>query len=246
MTAADGRSRILEEVIAVGDMTRRMAQRYEDLFSLFGSEALAAAERAPDIESAAWDVLTLLEAATSGYTQHFPNQPATDCRPGCAACCHLYVSVAPGLAALAADYIYEHFALREIETLTAELRRTDAAHKAATDPVALRLRCPLLGADNACKIYPVRPISCRAFTSKDAARCDAFVFSRSGSGIDQNPALFRFHSLATAALQLAARDRDLDNDATGLVEALIWELDHRKSSKGLAEDAAAGEAEIDG
>lgn len=40
------------------------------------------------------------------------------------------------------------------------------------DREKLRIMCPLLDADGACGVYPVRPISCRSYASFDRAACE--------------------------------------------------------------------------
>ncbi len=75
------------------------------------------------------------------------------CAAGCAFCCHLPVLVTPGEAELLAEVA------RQRADVRARLER-------------LTRRCAFLGDDNRCVAYDVRPLRCRAHTSKDRAFCE--------------------------------------------------------------------------
>jgi len=72
----------------------------------------------------------------------------------------------------------------------------------------------------------VRPLSCRAFTSTSVSRCRQIVSDKEAQagGVDQNPAHFRVHMVATLALEQAARSRGLPAQQKGLAQALLDEL----------------------
>ncbi|NNC27292.1 YkgJ family cysteine cluster protein, partial [Salinisphaera sp. USBA-960] len=99
----------------------------------------------------------------------------------------------------------------------------------AADPTKLRHRCALLGDDNRCTVYDVRPLSCRAFTSRSVARCNDIVFGdiADGSGVEQNAAHYRIHMEATMALEQAAQRRGLPAQQKGLAQALLDEMGAR-------------------
>lgn len=85
--------------------------------------------------------------------------------------------------------------------------------------------CSLLGPDRRCRVNAVHPIACRAFTSDSATGCNAFVFGAApGGAIDQNPARYRLHSVATDALQRAARRRGAPSAQRGLCDSLLEAL----------------------
>lgn len=86
-----------------------------------------------------------------------------DCAAGCAFCCHLLVEVTPSEAARIAGHVRDRAAVEEnagrAEGLSAaEYRRA-------------RLRCAFLDAEDRCSIYDVRPLACRAHTSRDRHAC---------------------------------------------------------------------------
>jgi len=95
------------------------------------------------------------------------------------------------------------------------------------NPLWARVRCPLLDDADGCTIYNVRPLTCRAFTSRSEAACRKFIFETdpaSEGGVDQSPAHYRLHVEATHALIDAARNRGLPHGQTGFVAALLAEL----------------------
>lgn len=151
-----------------------------------------------------------------------PHPSVIDCSAGCWACCHLYVAVAAGTAALIARHVESAFTADDWATLVERLRATVAAQRAADDPVQLCQGCSLLGPDGRCRVYAVHPIACRAFTSDSAARCNALLLGAApGGAIDQNPARYRLHRVATDALQRPAQRRAAPSDQRGLCGSLL-------------------------
>ncbi|HEY8333709.1 MAG TPA: YkgJ family cysteine cluster protein, partial [Tardiphaga sp.] len=181
--------------------------------------------QAPTMEDAARDAAELADAAAAAIRDHIPNQPALTCASGCSPCCHLHVQVPPGVAAAMVRHIDARFAPADRAALHGRLAQAAATIAAAADPATLRLRCPLLGTDERCTVYDVRPLSCRAFTSRSLARCQQVVFGNdpTAGGVEQNAAHFRVHLEATAALEQEARNRGLPDRQKGLAQALLEE-----------------------
>jgi Fe-S-cluster containining protein len=134
--------------------------------------------------------------------------------------------VPPGVARVMAEHIATHFSHGEQAALRSRLEIAAAAARDAADVTKLRLRCALLGADNRCTVYDVRPLTCRAFTSRSVARCHDVVYGDvpEGTGVEQNAAHFRIHMEATFALEQAARNRGLPDAQKGLAQALLDEM----------------------
>ena len=214
--------RVANELTEVGALARSVADRFEGVFRIYRSELQRLADAAPTVADAARDVIAVLEAAGSGFSSAFPNQPAIDCAPGCAFCCHLAVAVPPGVAEMIADHVAETFPPEAQSALLVRLQAAQAVAFAAADPTGLRHRCALLGPDDRCSVYAVRPISCRAFTSPSATRCEALIAGAApDGGVPQNPSLFRLHRDATAVLEQTARVRGEPAMQRGLAEALL-------------------------
>lgn len=182
---------LAQENHAVGELMRTLSHRYEAIFPAAGEAFQAAADSVPDLAGSAAAVVALLDVAAGALEAGLPHPAVIDCPAGCSACCHLYVAVPPGTAALIARHVERAFTAEDRASLVERLRATAAAQRSADDPVQLRQACPLLGPDGRCLVYAVRPIACRAFTSDSAARCNAVLLGAApGGAIDQNPARY--------------------------------------------------------
>lgn len=223
MSAQDAIDFVSDDIAEVGTLMRALSGRYEAIFGNLRGAYGVALGRAGTLADAARDAAAIADAATASVRANIPNQPATACASGCAACCHLYVQVPPGTATAMAAHIAAHFTPAERDALRIRLELAATAAREAADVTRLRMRCALLGADNRCTVYEVRPLSCRAFTSRSVARCNEVVFGdvRDGSGVEQNAAHFRIHMEATFALEQTARNRGLPDAQQGLAQALL-------------------------
>jgi Fe-S-cluster containining protein len=226
MSAQDAIDFVSDDIAEVGTLMRSLSGRYEGIFGNLRAAYGVAFEQADSISDAARDAAAIADAAATAIRNHIPNQPGTACSSGCAACCHLYVQVPPGTAAVMAAHIATHFTPAEQEALRTRLDVAAAAARNAADVTKLRMRCALLGPDNRCSVYEVRPLSCRAFTSRSVARCHDVVYGDvpEGTGVEQNAAHFRIHMEGTFALEQAARNRGLPDTQKGLAQALLEEM----------------------
>jgi len=227
MTVHDAKDRVVADIAEVGDMTRETARRYEKVFVGFRAELDTVLSQIETMPEAARATMDMVEAAASAVRNSFPHQPRLGCRDGCAACCHLFVAIPPGVAAAIADHIRATFPADQQEALIERLSIAASAIAAVENPLWARGRCPLLDDADGCTIYSVRPLTCRAFTSRSEAACRTFIFDTdpaSEGGVDQNPAHYRLHVEATHALIDTARNRGLPHQQTGFVAALLAEL----------------------
>jgi hypothetical protein len=213
----------MHDIAAVGELTRLAAERYDGVYVSLRAAMMEALSQAADLGDGARAVMDMADAAAGAIMEHYPNQPVRACRAGCDACCHLHVMIPPGIAEAIAAYLTERLEPEALLTLRGELRKAADAAAGLADPSALVHRCPLLGADGLCTIYDVRPLTCRAFTSRSAAACRSMVFDPESAvtTITQNPAQFRVYVEATGALEQAARLRGLSAQQKGLSAALL-------------------------
>lgn len=105
----------------------------------------------------------LQDGATTAIDQPWQREDR-ETRVGCPAYCHSLIAVTPPEAIRAADYI------RTIRPAEAGRIRDHALHNvrltAGMDSAQYRAsaaRCPLMGNDNACLAYAVRPLRCRGW-----------------------------------------------------------------------------------
>jgi len=217
---------IATEIAAVGELTRQAAERYEGIYHSLRQTLTDELAHTSEPADRALAVMTIADAAAAAFAARFPNQPTTDCRPGCDACCHLYVMIPPGVAEAIGAYLVKHLASSALAELKLELERAASAAEAAADPTILRRRCPLLGVDGRCTIYAVRPLTCRAFTSRSAAACHHLAFGPNGAAttISQNPSQFRVYIEATKALEQAALAHGQPTQQVELAKGLLAAL----------------------
>jgi Fe-S-cluster containining protein len=98
------------------------------------------------------------------------------CDLGCAFCCHQWVRVgAPEVLAMSA-FIKENWSQESIETLLVNCYEYRIAFAAMPIGTHTPLRCPLLGTDNRCAAYGVRPLVCRGCNSTNADSCRRAYF----------------------------------------------------------------------
>ena len=95
-----------------------------------------------------------------------------DCAKGCFMCCTLYVSATAPEVFLVAEYLRNETPERFNEILE-RVRAVDRDTRYMDDRARLptRIRCPLLGSDDACVAYSVRPSACRGFVSSSLEAC---------------------------------------------------------------------------
>ena len=239
MDIAAAEASVAADIAEVGALTRSLAKRYEEIFTRFGTILLETMQGQQTMADAARSAMALADAASASFRGNFPNQPVYACRSACAACCHLFVAVPPGIGEAIAAHIEATFSPTERTALLARLDEAAAAAATEEDPIRLRRRCPLLGEGDRCSVYEVRPLTCRAFTSTSVARCEQVAFDPAfaTAGVKQNPALYRIHMEATSALQETARRRGLPADQKGLARALLDALktqqDHFAPASGV-------------
>ena len=139
--------RVSAEISEVGALIRSLAGRYEGVFALLGSEFGVTLGRSETMADAARHAIAFADAAAATFRESYPNQPIYDCKSGCSACCHLYVAVPPGVAAVIAEHIEKTFTPIEREKLRARLVEAAAAANAAgeSDPTAAEMPAPRRG-----------------------------------------------------------------------------------------------------
>jgi Fe-S-cluster containining protein len=105
--------------------------------------------------------------------QPFANNPALACKKGCSWCCRFQVSVTAPEIFRIADYVRENFSAEQLAALQARLGQVVGQTRGMESQTrALSgVSCALL-VDDACSVYPVRPLICRGYNSTDAGVCE--------------------------------------------------------------------------
>jgi Fe-S-cluster containining protein len=94
------------------------------------------------------------------------------CARGCAMCCHLRVMATPAEVLGLAAYIQGALADDALAALAARISAAAARIRGLPRERVLttNIPCPLL-VDDACSMYPARPLNCRAYHSLDVRAC---------------------------------------------------------------------------
>jgi hypothetical protein len=155
------------------------------------------------------------------------------CREGCTFCCHLRVLVTiPEVLRIAAHLR----ASLDSPELTALRDRIDAhRQRVAEAPGRTRPACPLLQQDR-CRVYALRPMSCRGWNSLDVLGCEAHHADPSrGVRVPVYGPQYEVHALVQEGLSSGLTAAGLEGERVELVAALKIALeDERAAERWLA------------
>lgn len=130
---------------------------------------------------------------------------ASDCRKGCGWCCHAQVPVSRPEAEWLRDWMDTHFqAAERDDTLERIARNLDLTKGRSLDErVAVWDQTPCIFLhENVCRVYPVRPLVCRAWHAVDKEQCRrAFLAREANAEVDNTP--FRNFILGVVRDELA-------------------------------------------
>ena len=139
------------------------------------------------------------------------------CKPGCADCCHAVF----GLFLIEAVFLKHDFdqlgekekqaalkrglaAEKEFKTLERTLSEfKDDPHMSAYSMARARIRCPLLSDDDACILYPYRPITCRVYGIPTMIQRVPRICGSTGFKKDQAYPIFNMDGVQKELFQLS-------------------------------------------
>jgi Fe-S-cluster containining protein len=118
------------------------------------------------------------EEAVGRVKETYPPPPLA-CREGCDWCCYFAVGTTVPEVARIVAYLRQTLSPEEFVALRERVGRLAEQRRAGPPPErgGARLPCALL-VEHRCVAYPVRPLTCRGFNSRDAHRCEQSVTSR--------------------------------------------------------------------
>jgi tetratricopeptide (TPR) repeat protein len=157
---------------------------------------------------------------------HFVVPDLLACKKGCAWCCSLQVTVGAPEVFRIADYLRENRSEDELRKLRVRLAEvaTKTAGMDAQERALSGVPCALLS-DNACSVYPVRPLVCRGCNSTNAAACEE-VTRRPGGATPINPTQLAIYNGTWAGMDSALAEAGLPAETYHLCSALLIALDN--------------------
>jgi Fe-S-cluster containining protein len=149
------------------------------------------------------------------------------CKPGCSWCCHFSVDVRAYEALNIVDYVEREFSLRDKLQLKSELA-TNARILARFDEVERahrNIKCPFLS-DGMCRIYPVRPQTCRNYHATDVTGCKQSFEHPDNDDIppDYAPGVYQAGGAHVEAFSAAVSEAGYDAAAYEMNAALLKTL----------------------
>lgn len=104
-----------------------------------------------------------------------PTPQPLACKKGCDFCCFNQIELTPPEALLLGHYVAQNFSPQERSLLLKRVARSLNLRSGKSKSEIARMRqelpCPLLRAGS-CRVYPVRPLLCRAMHALDAGECE--------------------------------------------------------------------------
>jgi Fe-S-cluster containining protein len=160
------------------------------------------------------------EAVRLAMQEAPPRAPAA-CRAGCAWCCYTPVGTAAPEVLRIVAHLRETLSADEWAALCARVRSgADERMRLGIDRVRrAALPCPLL-VDKWCSAYPVRPLTCRGYSSSDAASCERALDPSSGVRVPIYWPQQRLAAFVLDGLRVGLEESRLDGELLELTAAL--------------------------
>ncbi len=152
-----------------------------------------------------------------------PDVGTLACRPGCSWCCNFTVDVRAAEVFEILDFVEQSFTADERARVRAEMRANAMAleNLAESERATRNVRCPFLR-EGRCRIYPVRPQTCRNYHATDARGCQQSFEEPGNEDIDPEfaPGVYQAGGAHVEAVSAAMGDAGYDVDAYELNCAL--------------------------
>jgi Fe-S-cluster containining protein len=143
------------------------------------SELLQAGRTSLQVIAIAETGEAVADAATAAARTRQPPRSPLACQEGCAWCCHKTVGTAVPEVERIIRYLRSTLSEEQLADLQARASSLVQQRRQLQNDrwTASRLPCVFLQ-ENRCLVYPVRPLTCRGFTSRDARACERSVRKR--------------------------------------------------------------------
>ncbi len=206
------------DVAVVATQLRAANTEYEALFSNLGTQIYSTIRHTASAADKYSITLQYITDAITAFGQSFPDNHKLACDKGCHHCCYFPIDTSQQVIDSLVLHLKSNYCENEIETLKGALRENTTARKAPL----YRAPCPFLDAANACTIYHQRPLSCRWFSSPDAALCEQSISD--GRAIQQLPIHTRIYQAASTALLADQKNATGSDQQLAFIPTLLAQL----------------------
>lgn len=165
---------------------------------LLAQETYLAANRIMDEHGALTPASALAVAGSTSMLMfqmapHIPAKFPPACKAGCSWCCYQGVAAWPLEVFVLAEWLRATRTEEDLRAVQDRLREAVAARdrQVAEGCRTTRVRCALLGADERCTAYRVRPSACLGWNMSDASQCEAWM-----NGDDEAGSLYNSSQVA--------------------------------------------------
>ncbi len=152
------------------------------------------------------------------------------CQKGCAWCCSFQVTVPAGEVFRIADYLRENLSAEQLTKVRARLAEVvqKTAGMDGQERALSGVPCALL-VDNACSVYPVRPLVCRGCSSTNAATCEEAT-KRPGVAVQSSATQRAIYDGTSVGLFSALAEAGWPIETYDLCSALLIALDNPEAA----------------
>jgi Fe-S-cluster containining protein len=164
---------------------------------------------------------TVTDEAVQVALKESPPRTPTACREGCAWCCYTPVGTAAPEVLRIVAYLRQTLSAEQWDGLCERVRAgADERRLLGIERVRLSaLPCPLL-VENRCLAYPVRPLTCRGYSSSDARSCELALDHTRGVRVPIYWPQQRLAAFVLDGLRVGLENSRLDGELLELTAAL--------------------------
>jgi len=161
------------------------------------------------------------EATSAEARARQPPRPALACREGCAGCCRKAVGTAVPEVERIVHYLRANSSGAQLAAFQARALELVEKRRALKNDrwAASRLPCVFLEEER-CSVYPVRPLTCRGFTSSDARACERSYRERPRVEIPVYEPQLRIATFVLDGMRAGLTESGLKGDLLELTAAL--------------------------
>lgn len=199
--------------LAGAELDARRAQRLQTV------DALESARTPLTVIDIAERSTALAEKAIEDFKAIDP-PPKFACREGCDWCCQQTVGTTAPEVLRVADYLRRTLSAEDLDATRERIAElTERRRSPFSQRTEARIPCALL-VDHHCVAYPVRPLTCRGFSSSDAHQCELFLDAPRQTRVPNYVPQLRLATFVLDGMRAGLSQSGLNDDLLELTAAL--------------------------